>query len=1014
MGMMKQVLHAHWQPPGKLTHDGAVFFWGEVPSERQVKRSSSSRAHPSCADAEILGALLGRTSAVAERFTLSLPGYKGGPLPSTEVAGRRPGRKPTLHSWEIIGLKFTPAEAVEVLVGLIEEEPTPSGVRLGDSLRYWQRAAELVLEALAQQKLLPGLRRLDGELYARWLPLLDGPRIDRLIRAMPPVCRATPQEVLAPRDLLESFLEETTDALVRQWGSAPAFLQDPSEPGSRWLEALFAEPAPISASKAQLESLERSHNLWLRNLKLAGDEHFRVAFRLSAPERTEDSWSLEFALQAQDDPSLLVPASDIWRGSASLSRLRNPQERLLTGLGYAARFFMPLQRALESAAPERLTLDAAEAFQFMRECAPLLEEGGFGVLVPPWWNRSGARLGLRARVSPAKSSASEGVAQGVMSLDRLVSYRWELSLGGQRLSQEEFEALAALKSPLVRLRGEWVRLDPEQVEAALRFFSRRDREGESALPEALRLGLGGVEQLEGLEVEEVDFEDGLKEWFDRLSGERKLELLPPSDSLRAELRPYQRVGYSWLDFVRKAGLGACLADDMGLGKTLQTLALLSRDRESGLLRAPTLIVCPTSVVSNWQREAERFTPDLRVLAHQGHDRLRGEEFLAEVEHADLVLTSYALMRRDADMLQSIGWHGVVLDEAQNIKNPEANQTKVAYQLSAGFRLALTGTPVENRLNELWSIMRFLNPGYLGSRQEFRRRFARPIEREGDEETLRKLHRLTKPLVLRRLKSDPRVIDDLPDKQETKVYCYLSEEQASLYEAVVRDVMEELEDAEGIQRKGLVLSMLTRLKQICNHPAQFLHEGDAGAANGGARRSGKLARLLELLEETMSVGDRSLIFTQYQEMGAMLHRTLPERFDTATQFIHGGTPARKRTEMVRRFQEDEKGPEIFILSLKAGGTGLNLTRASHVFHFDRWWNPAVEDQATDRAYRIGQRRNVQVHKFVCTGTLEERIDEMIEHKKALAESIIGTDGAWISELSNQELREMVVLRREALV
>ena len=1023
--MMNHVLHAHWQPPGKSALGGAVLFWAEVPSEGRVKRSTSSREHSFCADAGILRSLLGRMGVADETFTLSLPGYKGGPLPSTEVPGRRPGRKPALRTWEIAGLRFTPAEAVEVLVGLMEEEPAPSGYRVGDSLRYWQRAAQLVLEALVQQKLLPGLRRLDGEFYARWLPLLEGHRVDRLARAMPPVCRAAAGQVLSPRDLLESFLEEATDALVRQWATAPGSLQDPSEPGSRWLEALFAEPPAISASAAQLESLERSHSLWLHNLKLAGDEHFRVAFRLSAPEEANGSWALEFALQAQADPSLLVPAGGVWRGNVSVRRLRAPQEKLLTGLGYAARFFTPLQRALESAAPERVELGPIEAFLFMRECAPLLEEGGFSVLVPPWWNRSGARLGLRARISPAKSSSeSEGVAQSMMSLDRVVRYRWELSLGGQTLSQEEFEALAALKSPLVQLRGEWVRLDPEQVEAAVQFFSRQeDRESEFALPEALRLGLGGAGQLEGLEVEEVDFEDGLKEWFERLSGERKLELLPPSDSLRAELRPYQQVGYSWLDFLRKAGLGACLADDMGLGKTLQTLALLSRDRERGLLQAPALIVCPTSVVSNWHKEAERFTPDLRVLVHQGPDRLRGQEFARELEHTDLVVTSYVLLRWDTDMLQSIGWHGVVLDEAQNIKNPEAKQSKVAYQLPAGFRLALTGTPVENRLNELWSIMRFLNPGYLGSRQEFRRCFARPVEREGDEEALHRLHRLTKPLVLRRLKSDPRVIDDLPDKQESKVYCHLSEEQASLYEAVVRDVMEQLEDSEGIQRNGLVLSMLTRLKQICNHPAQFLHEGDSSvadgvansaAANEAARRSGKLARLFELLEETLSVGDRCLIFTQYQEMGAMLHRALPERFDTPTQFIHGGTPARKRTELVRRFQEDEEGPQVFILSLKAGGTGLNLTRASHVFHFDRWWNPAVEDQATDRAYRIGQRRNVQVHKFVCVGTLEERIDEMIEQKKALAESVIGTDGAWITELTNQELREMVTLRKEALV
>jgi SNF2 family DNA or RNA helicase len=395
--------------------------------------------------------------------------------------------------------------------------------------------------------------------------------------------------------------------------------------------------------------------------------------------------------------------------------------------------------------------------------------------------------------------------------------------------------------------------------------------------------------------------------------------------------------------------------------------------------------------------------------------LQGEEFAAELQRTDLIVTSYALLRRDAGMFQGVEWHGVVLDEAQNIKNPTAQQSKLAFGLSGGFRLALTGTPVENRLSELWSIMRFLNPGYLGSRKEFRARFARPIEREGDEESLRQLHKLTKPLILRRLKSDPKVIQDLPEKQEMKVYAHLSEEQASLYEAVVRDVMQELEESEGIQRKGLVLSMLTRLKQLCNHPAQFLHEGAAsGAASGEEARSGKLPRLFELLDEVTSVGERCLIFTQYKEMGEMLHRSLAERFPSSgAQFIHGGTSARKRTEMVRRFQEDEGGPAIFILSLKAGGTGLNLTRANHVFHFDRWWNPAVEDQATDRAFRIGQKRNVEVHKFVCLGTLEERIDEMIERKKALAQSVVGTDEYWITELSNRELREMVTLRREAM-
>jgi SNF2 family DNA or RNA helicase len=387
--------------------------------------------------------------------------------------------------------------------------------------------------------------------------------------------------------------------------------------------------------------------------------------------------------------------------------------------------------------------------------------------------------------------------------------------------------------------------------------------------------------------------------------------------------------------------------------------------------------------------------------------LRAEEFVREAGRTDLVVTSYALLRQDADPLGSVQWHAVILDEAQNIKNPGAKQSRLACELSAGFRVALTGTPVENRLGELWSIMRFLNPGYLGSRTHFRRRFALPIEREDDEEAAGRLRRLTSPLVLRRLKTDPGVIRDLPEKWESKEYCNLSEEQASLYEVVVREAMEDLPESEGIERKGLVLSMLTRLKQVCNHPAQFLHEGSG--ANGGIERSGKLLRLLELLEETLSVGDGTLIFTQYKEMGSLLEVILTERFGVGVQFLHGGTPARKRAEMVSRFQEGD-GPPLFILSLKAGGTGLNLTRANHVFHFDRWWNPAVEDQATDRAFRIGQRRNVQVHKFVCTGTLEEKIDRMIEHKKALAESVVGE--GWITEFSDEDLREMVALRREA--
>jgi SNF2 family DNA or RNA helicase len=492
-----------------------------------------------------------------------------------------------------------------------------------------------------------------------------------------------------------------------------------------------------------------------------------------------------------------------------------------------------------------------------------------------------------------------------------------------------------------------------------------------------------------------------------------LEEIPQPAGLHGQLRPYQEYGYSWLAFLRRWGLGACLADDMGLGKTIQTISLLVREKEmAGKLSAPALLIAPTSVVTNWEREISKFAPGLQTYVHRGANRCKGSDFLDAIQDRDIVLTSYPVARLDAETLQSIKWLAVILDEAQNIKNPETKQTQVIRKIEAEFRIALTGTPVENRLSELWSIMHFLNPGYLGVRKAFRENFALPIERYHDEAALAKLKQLTTPFILRRVKTDPRVISDLPEKLETKVYCMLTEEQATLYEAVVQDVMKRIEEEDGIQRRGLVLSMLMQLKQVCNHPVQYLHQAGKGGTGAALdHRSGKLERLGELLEEILADGDRALIFTQFAEMGQILAEYLPRAFGAAAQFLHGGTSTKARDQMVRRFQEDEHAPPIFILSLKAGGTGLNLTRANHVFHFDRWWNPAVEDQATDRAFRIGQKRNVQVHKFVTTGTLEEMIDDMIESKKGLAQAVVGSGENWLTEMSTDELRKVVSLRRQ---
>jgi SNF2 family DNA or RNA helicase len=480
---------------------------------------------------------------------------------------------------------------------------------------------------------------------------------------------------------------------------------------------------------------------------------------------------------------------------------------------------------------------------------------------------------------------------------------------------------------------------------------------------------------------------------------------------QGELRPYQARGVSWLTFLERWGLGACLADDMGLGKTAQCLAFLLYLKEEKALEEPVLLVCPTSVLGNWEREVKKFAPSLKTIVHHGDKRSQGQAFAKAAKAAELVLTSYPIVQRDLKTLETVSWQGVVLDEAQNIKNAEAKQSQAVRQLQAQFRIALTGTPVENRLSELWSILDFLNPGYLGPKNFFQRRFAIPIERYGDITSLQTLRSLVQPFILRRLKSDRDIIQDLPDKQEMTVFCGLSAEQAALYQTVVDESLQTIEEADGIQRKGIILALLTKLKQICNHPALF--KGN-DSANGFQTRSAKLQRLEEMLEEAVAEGDRALIFTQFAEWGKLLKPHLEQQLGREVLFLYGSTPKKQREEMIDRFQQDPQGPRIFILSLKAGGVGLNLTRANHVFHYDRWWNPAVENQATDRVFRIGQTRNVQVHKFVCTGTLEERIHEMIESKKALAEQVVGTGENWLTELNTDQLRDLLTLDRAAVI
>ncbi|HEY2790919.1 MAG TPA: DEAD/DEAH box helicase, partial [Micromonosporaceae bacterium] len=742
-----------------------------------------------------------------------------------------------------------------------------------------------------------------------------------------------------------------------------------------------------------------------------------ACFRLVEPEEPDDAdepddnttdrpWRVEFALQSAEEPSLMVAAERVWSSkrtrNALARRLEAPQETLLTELGRASRLWPALTGALRTAQPAAMDLDTEGAHAFLRDGAPLLHAGGFGVLLPSWWSRPGARIGARLHGQSRTAPATVG-GRGGFGLDSLVDYRWELALGDDPLTEDELRGLAKLKTPLVRLRGQWVEVDAKRLAAGLRLMRAG---GQMSVGELLHAGLAAAEGPAGLPVTAVTADGVLG---DLLAGDLDRHMTPVEapEGFAGALRPYQKQGLAWLSFLESVGLGGVLADDMGLGKTIQLLALIVGDpAEAG----PTLLVCPTSLVGNWRREAGRFTPELRVHVHHGAERAHGEAFAEAVAGADLVVTTYALAARDGADLAAIGWHRIVVDEAQAIKNAATRQAEAVRALPARSRIAVTGTPVENRLADLWSIMEFASPGLLGSAATFKRTYAEPIERHGDDEAAARLRRITAPFVLRRVKTDKSIISDLPDKLEMDVLCNLTAEQAGLYQAVVDDMMLKIENSDGIERRGLVLATMTKLKQACNHPAQLLHDNSRLAG-----RSGKLARLEEILEEVLAAGEKALLFTQYASFGGMLRAHLGARFGREVLFLHGGVDQRERSDMVDRFQSPGSGaPPLFVLSLKAGGTGLTLTAANHVVHVDRWWNPAVEDQATDRAFRIGQRRTVQVRKFVCAGTVEEKISDMIRDKRGLAAKIVGTSEQWISEMSTSQLRDLFALDRGAVV
>ena len=962
-----------------------------------------------------------------------------------------------LYPWEVEGFCLNPQTAFVFLQALpLNSTATDSFV--GSDLRFWSHVSRWSLDLLARCKFLPGLeKQSDGLVIAKWQPLLDSStdqlRLATFVKQMPTVCRTYQGKEESPstslrvqreekseefsqlplavdlpmgaKELVLGFLSSVVDSQVRSSsraaltaGSSTLDIKTVS-PIREWLQALQQESGMVQAESAALENLATKLSAWTAPLQnaLSQQSEFRTCFHLIPPSPGKVNWSLNYCLQAIDEAEFLVDARTIWNNPveqlAYVGRTIDlPQETLLSGLGLASKLYPLIEPSLQEQRPQSCLLKPLDAYNFIKSVAWRFTDSGLGVVLPPSLTHAGgwaSRLGLSIQAETPKLNPR----QGSVGLQSLLSFKWELSIGGQRISKAEFDRLVELNSPLVEINGEWVELRATDVRAAQTFFASRKEQMTLSLEDALRLASGDSQMIEKLPVVNFEATGQLQELLNTLNNNEAVSAIAPA-SFRGELRPYQALGVGWLAFLERWGLGACLADDMGLGKSIELIAFLLHLQEKDALESPTLLVCPTSVLGNWEREVRKFGPTLKVLVHHGDKRAKGKVFATAIKGKDLIVTSYALVFRDAKEIQGVKWQGLVLDEAQNIKNSESQQSKIVRQIEASFKIALTGTPVENRLQELWSILEFLNPGYLGARNFFQRRFAIPIEKYGDRESLQSLRSLVRPFILRRLKTDKSIIQDLPEKQEMTVFCGLATEQATLYQQIVETSIAELESAEGIQRRGMILALLVKLKQLCNHPALLTAKQNPKALDIKSLESGKLQRLVEMLEEVVAEGDRALVFTQFAEWGKLLKPHLEQHLGREILFLYGGIKQQQREEMIDRFQHDPQGPPIMILSLKAGGTGLNLTRATHVFHYDRWWNPAVENQATDRVFRIGQTRNVQVHKFVCTGTLEEKIHDMIESKKALAEQVVSAGENWITELDTDQLRNLLILDRNAII
>ncbi len=895
---------------------------------------------------------------------------------------------------DVAAEQFPVADLIGPLAALAADED------VRPSVRALSVATRLALDLVSRGRLLPSAAA-DGTDTWRIGPLDvdDRTRLTQLADALPPAVHAVPTDepgrIVSPHVLTTTYLDAVADAFVRT-SSAPAMAGSEAFAASTitdvtavesWLSSVTAGTGGDTMLGLRVELPKPKPKKQPEHDGEHDEDDIPDPYEDRddlAPEMDHEPVRCVLQVQSRVDPSLVLDASQLWTApDAVIARFGTDVETdLLLTLRRAASVWPPAGRLLQEATPEELELADDEVEALFGPVADDLAAAGLPVL---WPSEIFAAIELRPVIGTAQP---EAVSSSGLDLDSIGEVRWDATVDGAGLTESELLQLAQAKRPVVRLRGRWVRADP----ARLRKLHERTEVG---LGDVLAAALSGTVSVEGHQVE-AELTGPLVDLAERLHQVDGVRARAVPADLDAELRPYQERGLAWLAEMADLHLGGVLADDMGLGKTIQVLALHLLRRGSG----PTLVVCPATLMSNWEREAAKFTPGVDVQRYHGTGRSLDEVIAAGAENEGIVVCTYGIARRDAAALADIPWGLVVADEAQAIKNPMSRTARALRTIPSTARFALTGTPVENRLSDLWALLDWTTPGLLGKLDDFQREVATPIERERDEEATARLTAVVQPFLLRRRKTDPHIAPDLPPKTETDHFVGLTVEQATLYKAVVDELKDDVEEADGFDRNGLVLKLLTALKQICNHPAQYLAQD--GPITG---RSGKLDAVSDLLPVIVDEGDAALVFTQYVHMGHLLSAHL-DTMGIESQFLHGSVPVRQRETMVDRFQAGEF--PVFVISLKAGGTGLNLTRATHVFHYDRWWNPAVEDQASDRAWRIGQDRPVQVHRMVCEGTLEERIAKMLENKRALADSVIVGGETWVSQLDDDELWALIDL------